>query len=82
VSDREINYRLWASLVGRCSCKNQSTDVYRQKQPPVRSPLDENIFYTLGADDGLIHILRKKLNKVDNIPGVPERTYVNRFVTS
>ena len=64
--------------------KNQSTDVYGQTTTIAESPLDENILY-VGTDDGLIHITTdggKNWSKVDNIPGVPERTYVNQIVTS
>ncbi|HMK04679.1 MAG TPA: hypothetical protein VK489_10825, partial [Ferruginibacter sp.] len=48
------------------------------------SQFDENTIY-IGTDDGLIQITNdggKTWNKVDNIPGVPERTYVNQIITS
>ena len=64
--------------------KNQSTDVYGQTTTIAESPLDENILY-VGTDDGLIHITKdggKNWSKVDNIPGVPERTYVNQIIAS
>ena len=64
--------------------KNQSTDVYGQTTTIAESPIDENILY-VGTDDGLIHITTdggKNWSKVDNISGVPERTYVNQIVTS
>ena len=64
--------------------KNQSTDVYGQLTTIAESPLDENILY-VGTDDGLIHITTnggKNWIKVDNIPGVPERTYVNQIIAS
>ncbi len=64
--------------------KNQSTDVYGQTTSIAESPLDENLLY-VGTDDGLIHITTdggKNWRKVDNIAGVPERTYVNQIVTS
>ena len=64
--------------------KNQSTDVYGQTTTIAESPIDENILY-VGTDDGLIHITTdggKNWNKVDNIPGVPERTYVNQITAS
>ena len=64
--------------------KNQSTDVYGQTTTIAESPLDENILY-VGTDDGLIHITTdggKTWNKIDNIVGVPERTYVNQIITS
>ena len=64
--------------------KNQSTDVYGQLTTIAESPLDENILYA-GSDDGLIHITTdggKNWLKIDNIPGVPERTYVNQIIAS
>jgi photosystem II stability/assembly factor-like uncharacterized protein len=64
--------------------KNQSTDVYGQVTTIAESPLDENILYA-GTDDGLIHVTAdggKNWIKVDNIPGVPERTYVNMIIAS
>ena len=64
--------------------KNQSTDVYGQITTIAESPLDENILYA-GTDDGLIHVTTdggKTWTKIDNIPGVPERTYVNQIVAS
>src|SRR5206468_7898598 len=50
----------------------------------AESVLDENLLYA-GTDDGLIHISKdggKNWIKVDNIPGVPERTYVNMIIAS
>ncbi|MGI8582010.1 MAG: WD40/YVTN/BNR-like repeat-containing protein, partial [Chitinophagaceae bacterium] len=64
--------------------KNQSTDIYGQLTTIAESPLDENILYA-GTDDGLIHVTTdggKSWTKIDNIPGVPERTYVNQIVAS
>ena len=64
--------------------KNQSTDVYGQLTTIAESPLDENILYA-GTDDGLIHVTTdggKTWTKIDNIPGVPARTYVNQIVAS
>jgi photosystem II stability/assembly factor-like uncharacterized protein len=64
--------------------KNQSTDVYGQLTTIAESPLDENILYA-GTDDGLIHVTTdggKNWTKIDNIPGVPQQTYVNMIITS
>jgi len=64
--------------------KNQSTDVYGQVTTIAESPKDENILYA-GTDDGLIYTTTdggKNWNKVDNIPSVPERTYVNEIIAS
>lgn len=64
--------------------KNGSTDVYGQTTTIAESQFDENTIY-VGTDDGLIQITNdggKTWSKVDNIPGVPERTYVNQIITS
>jgi photosystem II stability/assembly factor-like uncharacterized protein len=64
--------------------KNGSTDIYGQVTTIAESPLDENILYA-GTDDGLIRVTNdggKTWTKVDNIPGVPERTYVNSIIAS
>jgi photosystem II stability/assembly factor-like uncharacterized protein len=64
--------------------KNQSTDIYGQITALTESKFDENILYT-GTDDGLIHVTTdggKNWTKIDNIPGVPERSYVNQIITS
>ncbi len=64
--------------------KNASTDVYGQVTTIAESPVDENILYT-GTDDGLVQITTdggKTWTKIDNIPGVPERTYVNMILAS
>lgn len=64
--------------------KNQSTDIYGQITALTESKYDENILYA-GTDDGLIHVTTdggKNWMKVDNIPGVPERSYVNQIITS
>ena len=64
--------------------KNQSTDIYGQLTTIAESPLDENILYA-GTDDGLIQTTTnggKTWTKIDNIAGVPERTYVNQIIAS
>lgn len=64
--------------------KNGSTDHYGQVTTIAESPLDENLLYA-GTDDGLIHITLdggKSWKKIDNIPGVPDRTYINEIITS
>ena len=64
--------------------KNGSTDIYGNITTLAESKLDENILYA-GTDDGLIHISSdggKNWTKVDHIPGVPEKTYVNELITS
>jgi len=64
--------------------KNQSTDFYGQLVSISESYFDEN-HLVVGTDDGLIHVTRdggKTWTKVDNIAGVPERTYVNQIIAS
>ncbi|HKR06292.1 MAG TPA: glycosyl hydrolase [Bacteroidia bacterium] len=64
--------------------KNQSTDYYGQLVSIAESNFDEN-HLVVGTDDGLIHVTTdggKNWTKIDNIPGVPERTYVNQIIAS
>lgn len=64
--------------------KNGSTDIYGQLTTIAESPMDENLLYA-GTDDGLVHVTidgGKNWTKIDNIPGVPERTYVNAIIAS
>ncbi len=64
--------------------KNGSTDHYGQVTTIAESPIDENILYA-GTDDGLIHVTAdggKNWTKIDNIPGVPDRTYINEIIAS
>jgi len=64
--------------------KNGSTDIYGNITTIAESKFDENTIY-VGTDDGLIQVTTDGGNnwmKVDNIVGVPERTYVNHIITS
>ena len=64
--------------------KNTSTDIYGQLVAIAESPLDENLLYA-GTDDGLVYVTMdggKNWTKIDNIAGVPERTYVNAIFAS
>ena len=64
--------------------KNQSTDFYGNLVTIAESFFDENNLL-VGTDDGLIQITKdggKSWTKIDNIPGVPERTYVNQIIAS
>ncbi|MEO7266070.1 MAG: hypothetical protein ABIW38_14230 [Ferruginibacter sp.] len=64
--------------------KNGSTDIYGQLTTLAESPLDEKLLYA-GTDDGLIQVTTDgglHWAKVDNIAGVPERTYVNMIIAS
>ncbi|MBL7817028.1 MAG: glycosyl hydrolase [Saprospiraceae bacterium] len=64
--------------------KNASTDIYGNITTIAESKFDENLLWA-GTDDGLIQFTTdggKTWTKVDNIAGVPERTYVNQIVAS
>jgi hypothetical protein len=64
--------------------KNQSTDIYGNITTITESKFDENTLM-VGTDDGLIWVTNdggKNWTKVDNIAGVPERTYVNQVIAS
>ncbi|MEO6253506.1 MAG: hypothetical protein ABIO79_09385 [Ferruginibacter sp.] len=64
--------------------KNGSTDIYGNTTTIAESQFDENTIY-VGTDDGLIQVTTdggRTWTKIDNIPGVPERTYVNQVITS
>jgi photosystem II stability/assembly factor-like uncharacterized protein len=64
--------------------KNASTDIYGNIMALAESKLNENLLWA-GTDDGLIQFTTdggKTWTKVDNIPGVPERTYVNQIISS
>lgn len=64
--------------------KNGSTDVYGNITSIAESPFDENTLL-VGTDDGLIQITTDggtQWTKVDNIPGVPERSYVHQIIAS
>jgi photosystem II stability/assembly factor-like uncharacterized protein len=64
--------------------KNGSTDIYGNITSIAESPFDENTLM-VGTDDGLIQITTDggtQWTKVDNIPGVPERSYVHQIIAS
>jgi len=64
--------------------KNASTDFYGNIVAIAESFFDEN-YLVVGTDDGLIQVTKdggKSWTKVDNIAGVPERTYVNQIIAS
>lgn len=64
--------------------KNQSTDVYGQVTTIAESPIDEKILYA-GTDDGLIYTTVNggdSWDRIENIPGIPERAYVNQIIAS
>ncbi len=64
--------------------KNGSTDIYGNLVAIAESRFDEN-HILVGTDDGLIQVTKdggKNWEKIDNIAGVPERTYVNQIIAS
>ncbi len=64
--------------------KNQSTDYYGQIVSIAESNFDEN-HLVVGTDDGLINVTTdggKNWSRIDNITGVPGRTYVNQIIAS
>ncbi|HRH65285.1 MAG TPA: glycosyl hydrolase [Bacteroidia bacterium] len=64
--------------------KNGSTDIYGNIVSIAESRFDEN-HLLVGTDDGLIQVTTdggKNWIKIDNIPGAPDRTYVNQIIAS
>jgi len=64
--------------------KNGSTDIYGQLTSIAESKFDENIIW-VGTDDGLIHLTAdggKNWKKFDNLPGVPNMSYVHQIIAS
>ncbi|MGB3467410.1 MAG: glycosyl hydrolase [Cyclobacteriaceae bacterium] len=64
--------------------KNGSTSPYGTIVALSESPIDAN-FLAIGTDDGLIHLSEDGGNnwrKIDNIAGVPQRSYVNSIYLS
>ncbi len=64
--------------------KNRSTSPYGAVVAFSESVLNENLLVA-GTDDGLIHVSEdggENWKKIDNISGVPQRTYVNAVYAS
>ncbi len=64
--------------------KNRSTSPYGTIVAMSESPINENLII-VGTDDGLIHVSENggdSWRKIDNISGVPNRTYVNMVYAS
>lgn len=64
--------------------KNQSTSPYGNIVAFAESPKNPDLLF-VGTDDGLIQITSdrgKSWKKIDNIPGVPDTSYVNFIVAS
>ena len=64
--------------------KHQSTALYGNASAITESPKKEGLIY-IGTDDGLIQVTEdggKNWRKIDNVPGVPEMSYVHRVLAS
>jgi len=64
--------------------KNVSTALYGNISAIEESPRQEGLIYA-GTDDGLVQVTEdggKTWHKIDQIPGVPENSYVQRIVAS
>ncbi len=64
--------------------KHSSTSMYGNCVALTESPKKEGLIY-VGTDDGLIQITEddgKAWRKVEQFPGVPDRTYVSKLVAS
>jgi photosystem II stability/assembly factor-like uncharacterized protein len=64
--------------------KHLSTSYYGNIVALSESPKKEDLLYA-GTDDGLIHVTENgggQWRKIDQFPGVPERTYVSRLLAS
>lgn len=64
--------------------KNGSTDIYGQTTSIAESALDPNLLW-VGTDDGLLWRTTnggQNWEKFDNLPGVPERSYVHQVIAS
>ncbi|MEO1582512.1 MAG: glycosyl hydrolase [Pseudomonadota bacterium] len=76
--------RVDASMMGRTWSYDAPWDLYAMSEFNTivnisQSPIDENIIYA-GTDDGLIQVTEdggKTWRKIDRLPGVPERFFVN-----
>lgn len=64
--------------------KNGSTDIFGQTTSIAESKFDENVLW-VGTDDGLIHLTTdggQNWTKFDNLPGVPQMSYVHQIIAS
>jgi photosystem II stability/assembly factor-like uncharacterized protein len=77
----EIMGRVWSV---DAIAKNGSTDIYGQLTSVAESKFDENMLW-VGTDDGLIQLTTdggRTWTKFDNLPGVPQRSYVHQVIAS
>ncbi len=64
--------------------KHVSTSLYGNIVALTESPKKEGLIY-VGTDDGLIHVTEndgQEWRKIEQFPGVPEKTYVSRLLAS
>jgi photosystem II stability/assembly factor-like uncharacterized protein len=64
--------------------KNGSTDIFGQTTSIAESRFDQNMLW-VGTDDGLIHLTIDGGNswtRFDNLPGVPNMSYVHQIIAS
>lgn len=77
----QVMGRIWSP---NAVAKNASTSFYGTLVAFSESPLQEGLLYT-GSDDGLIGVSEdggQNWRKLEQFPGVPDRTYVNRVLAS
>ncbi len=80
-NELQIMDRVWSL---EAVAKNRSTSLYGTLVAFAESPLNPNILLA-GSDDGLIHISEnggESWRKIQYIPGIPDRSYVNTIYTS
>lgn len=64
--------------------KNESTSQYGNIVSLDESPIQEDLLY-VGTDDGLIQVTEdsgRTWRKIEQFPGIPDRTYVNEVLAS
>lgn len=64
--------------------KNGSTDIFGQTTSIAESSLNQDLLW-VGTDDGLLWLTRDggaHWEKMDKLPGVPERSYVHQVIAS
>lgn len=77
----EVMGRVWPM---DAVAKNESTSRYGTIVALEESPIQEDMIY-IGTDDGLIQVTEdggQNWRKIDKLPGVPDRTYVNDIIAS
>ncbi len=77
----EVMGRIWSV---DAVAKNGSTDIFGQLTSIAESKFDANLLW-VGTDDGLLHKTTDggaTWTKYDNLPGVPEMSYVHQIITS